>query len=94
MNSRRPAANHLELTGDLLAIAARALIEQLPPEQVSSAPYRQLSRALRKYEMARGGAAHWMEPTDCSTCKHFGRCDHANGEDCFEPVTPIPSGVR
>jgi len=27
----------------------------------------------------------------CSShCKHYGRCDHETGDDCFEP-RPIPS---
>lgn len=34
----------------------------------------------------------WEKPSDCAgkKCKHFGRCNHGAGDDCFEKK-PLPS---
>jgi hypothetical protein len=90
MNSRRPAANRLELTADLMASAAGAVLEQLEHVPPDLAPLvSRLANAVNAYECARDGKT-WQEPPDCagSKCAYWGNCDHGTGgEDCYFPAT-------
>lgn len=101
MNTRStppPAHNLVVLSADLLAVAAKNLLEQLA--HANWPPADRLRQALDTFDAVRIGdeitsaqdpqrmnIADWTAPTDCAGChcKHWGSCNHATGEDCYEP---------
>lgn len=89
--SMPPPANTMEkLAGDLLAVAARRIIDTIACTP-SFEPMRQLKDALEVYEQARLGNILNDPPPlpTCADCKHRDRCDGIPEEDrdCYEPNT-------
>ncbi len=91
MSGSIPPANTMEkLAGDLLAVAARRIVDTLACSPTFE-PMQQLKDALDVYEQARLGNI-LKEPAPlptCEGCKHREQCSGlpALDRDCFNPIT-------
>lgn len=84
-----PAHNLVVLSADLLAVAAKNLLEQLAAANWQ--PMQQLKGALETYETVRLGQV-LKEPAPlptCEGCKHREQCNGvpALERDCYQPLT-------